>query len=73
MSDRDYVPLGFSREEGGGSSLSVVNHETECPECDDGILTPPSSFGGGWGSPDSPASVYCSECSTKFVLALVPE
>lgn len=69
--DDSYIPLGLSKEEGGGVSLSSPGYGgNECPSCGDGYISA-SMVGGGWGSPSSPLTEYCRNCGATFELRLV--
>ena len=68
------IPVGFSRDEGGGSSLSKTkNAPDKCPNCGEGYIFPPGSSSGDWGKPSSAPTAYCKECGTSYKLMLVEE
>jgi len=69
--DDSYIPLGLSKEEGGGVSLSSLEYGvSECPACGDGYVSP-SMSGGSRGKPSSPFTELCRNCGATFELRLV--
>lgn len=70
--DIAFLPLGYSREDNGGTSLSPIkNYGAECPKCGEGAIGYQiSKSGTSWGRPSSPATAYCTECNTEFILGL---
>jgi len=65
-----FLPLGYSRTEGGGATLSAVEEiGPKCPKCNEGYIVNISKTS-SWGKPSRPATAYCKKCNTSYTLGL---
>lgn len=72
MAEDAHLPIGLSREEGGGTRMAIVDDvPRECPKCG-AALTAHASGSSSWGRPSRPLTKRCRECGQEYELRLVP-